>query len=77
MTSYDEIRGYVLEKYGLRVSNRWISEVKRECGMLQFFVEGEEDKKTCPDDVEKCIIEAFQYFDILNDRNDMSKYEQD
>lgn len=77
MVSYDEIRGYILEKYGKRVSNKWIAEIKRECGMLQYEVEGEQYIKTCPPLAEKYIMEAFEHFDILSDRNDMSQFEFD
>ena len=41
MVEYNEIRDYIFEKYGKRVSNKWIAEIKREQGMLQFYVEGE------------------------------------
>lgn len=30
---YEEIKEYVLEKYGLKVSNLYISQVKRKCGL--------------------------------------------
>lgn len=31
--TYDEIKSYVLEKYGLKVSSLYISQVKRKCGL--------------------------------------------
>ena len=31
--TYDEIKAYVLEKYGLKVSSLYISQVKRKCGL--------------------------------------------
>ena len=30
---YDEIKAYVLEKYSLKVSSLYISQVKRKCGL--------------------------------------------
>ena len=30
--TYDEIKAYVLEKHGLKVSSLYISQVKRKCG---------------------------------------------
>ena len=73
MVSYDEIRDYVLEISGKRVSNKWIAEVKRKVGMLQFNIDGEERELTCPQKAEELIIKAFEHFDIINDRNDLSK----
>ena len=46
MVDYKEIRDYIFDKYGKRVSNKWIAEIKRERGMLQFFVENEEYERT-------------------------------
>ncbi len=31
--TYDEIKGYVLEKHELKVSSLYISQVKRKCGL--------------------------------------------
>lgn len=31
--TYAEIKDYVLEKYGLKVSNLYISQIKRKCGI--------------------------------------------
>lgn len=31
--TYEKIKAYLLEKYGLKVSNRYISLVKRKCGL--------------------------------------------
>ena len=31
--TYDEIKAYVLEKHGLKVSSLYISQVKRKCGL--------------------------------------------
>ena len=32
--THDEIKAYVLEKYGLKVSSLYISQVKRKCGWM-------------------------------------------
>ena len=75
MVSYDEIRDFIQQKYGKRVSNKWIAEIKRKVGMLQFEVVGgfEEFEQTCPKKAEEYIIEAFKHFEIIDDRNDLSK----
>ncbi len=77
MVDYKEIRDYIFDKYGKRVSNKWIAEIKRERGMLQFFVENEEYERTCPKKAEEYIIEAFEFFDILDERPDISKYNEE
>ncbi|MDD7457204.1 MAG: hypothetical protein PUK83_02070 [Clostridia bacterium] len=77
MVEYNEIRDYIFEKYGKRVSNKWIAEIKREQGMLQFYVEGEEYCKTCPKKAEEYIIEAFEYFQILDERPDISRFNEE
>ena len=33
--TYEEIKSYVLKKYGLKVSNLYIAQVKRECGIVE------------------------------------------
>lgn len=33
--SYEEIKAYVLEHTGLQVSNLYIAQVKRECGIIE------------------------------------------
>ena len=74
MVSYDEIRDYIIQQHGKRVSNKWIAEIKRNVGMLQFTVNMEEENpQSCPKEAEKYIIEAFEHFGILEERNDLSK----
>ena len=33
--TYEEIKEYVLEKHGLRVTNLYIAQVKRKCGIIE------------------------------------------
>ena len=32
--SYEEIKAYVLEKFGMKVSNLYIAQVKQKCGII-------------------------------------------
>lgn len=32
---YEEIKDYVLEKYGLQVTNLYIAQVKKKCGIIE------------------------------------------
>lgn len=34
--TYEEIKSFVLEKHGLKVTNLYIAQVKRECGIQAF-----------------------------------------
>ena len=51
--TYDEIKAYVLEKYGLKVSSLYVSQVKRKCGLdvgQNYNLSKKEDTKVpqCP-----------------------------
>src|SRR5699024_3072322 len=55
--TYDEIKAYVLEKYGLKVSSLYISQVKRKCGLdmgQNYNLSKKEDAKVpqCPPEKE-------------------------
>ena len=57
---YEEIKAYVLEKYGLKVSGLYISQVKRKCGLdvgQNYNLSKKEDVKVpqCPPEKEAII----------------------
>ena len=65
--TYDEIKAYVLEKHGLKVSSLYISQVKRKCGLdvgQNYNLSKKEDAKVpqCPPEKEAAIMEALKYF---------------
>ena len=65
--TYDEIKAYVLEKYGLKVSSLYISQVKRKCGLdvgQNYNLSKKEDAKVphCPPEKEAAIMKALKYF---------------
>lgn len=69
--TYDEIKAYVLEKYGLKVSNLYISQVKRKCGLdvgQNYNLPKKEDAKVpqCPSEKEAAIIEALKHFQMIS-----------
>jgi len=68
--TYDEIRAYVLEHSGLKVSSLNISQVKRKLGLEM----GENHNLSksdntrvpqCPPEKEKAIIDALEHFKML------------
>ena len=65
--TYAEIKDYVLKEHGLKVSNLYISQVKRKCGLEvgenYNLVKSEGAKQpNCPEKKKKAIIEALKYF---------------
>ena len=68
--TYDEIKAYVLEKYGLKVSSLYISQIKRKCGLdvgQNYNLSKKEDAKVpqCPPEKEAAIMEALKYFRMI------------
>lgn len=66
--TYDEIKKYVAEhNAGMRVSNLYISQVKRKCGIevgKNYNLPKNEDSRQpqCPEDKESAIVEALKHF---------------
>ena len=68
--TYEEIKEYVLEKHGLRVTNLYIAQVKRKCGIIEREnynkSKSEVAKQTqCPEDKEMAIMDALEYFGMV------------
>ena len=65
-----QIKEYVLEHTGLKVSNLYISQIKRKCGIevgKNYNLPKSEDSRQpqCPPEKEKAIREAFKYFGMI------------
>ena len=68
--TYDEIKAYVLEKHGLKVSSLYISQVKRKCGLdvgQNYNLSKKEDAKVpqCPPEKEAAIMDALKHFQMI------------
>ena len=68
--TYSEIKAYVLKKHGLKVSNLYISQVKRKCGIEvgeNYNLPKSEDSKQpqCPVEKEKAIKDALEHFGMI------------
>lgn len=68
--TYKEIQEYVLKEYGLKVSNLYISQVKRKCGIEvgeNYNLPKSEDSRQpqCPVEKEKVIKDALEYFGMI------------
>lgn len=68
--TYEQIKAYVLEKHGLKVSSLYISQVKRKCGLdvgQNYNLSKKEDAKVpqCPPEKEAAIMEALKHFHMV------------
>ena len=68
--TYEEIKAYVLEQTGLQVSNLYIAQVKRECGIIEREnynnPKSEESRQPqCPEEKRKAIMEALKHFGMV------------
>ena len=68
--TYAEIKDYVLKEHGLKVSNLYISQVKRKYGIIErinYNVSKKDDARVpqCPKDKEAPIMEALKHFEMI------------
>ena len=65
--TYWEIKKYVFDKYGLKVSSLYIVQIKRKHGLIErenYNISKKENQRVpnCPEEKEKAIEDAFKYF---------------
>lgn len=68
--TYDEIKAYVLEYTGLKVSSLCISQIKRKCGLevgQNYNLSKKKDAKVsqCTPKKEAMIMDALRYFGMI------------
>lgn len=68
--TYAEIQNYVKEKYNVKVSTLYISQIKRKCGLemgTNYNTAKSENSRVpvCPIDKEKYIMEALKHFKMI------------
>jgi len=68
--TYEEIREYVLEHTGLKVSHLYIAQVKQKYGIIErenYNKPKSEDTRQpqCPPEKEKAITEALRHFGMI------------
>ncbi len=68
--TYQEIKDFVLEYTGLKVSNLYIAQVKQKCGIIErenYNKPKSEDAKQpqCPPEKEEAIKEALKHFGMI------------
>lgn len=68
--TYQEIKDYVLEHSGLKVSSLYIAQVKQKCGIIErenYHKAKNENAKQpqCPKEKEDAIVEALKHFQMI------------
>lgn len=68
--TYEEIKDYVLNQSGLKVSNLYIAQVKKKCGIIErenYNLPKSENSRQpkCPPEKEAAIMEALKYFRMI------------
>lgn len=67
--TYQEIKDYVFDKHGLKVSTLYISQVKAKCGIIERECynkgEGKSRVPQCPPDKEEAIMDALRHFRMV------------
>ena len=68
--TYEEIKDYVFKTHGLKVSNLYISQVKRKCGIEvgeNYNLPKSEDSRQpqCSEEKEKAIRDALEHFKMV------------
>lgn len=69
-STYEEIKEYVREHTGLKISNLYIAQVKRKCGIIErenYNKAKSEDamQPKCPPEKEEAIVEALKAFQMI------------
>ena len=70
LATYGQIKGYVLERSGLKVSSLYIAQVKQKCGIIErenYNKPKSDDARQpqCPPEKEKAITEALHHFGMI------------
>ena len=68
--TYEEIKDYVLEHTGLKVSSLYIAQVKEKCGIKErenYNLPKSENSRQpkCPPEKERAIREALEHFRMI------------
>ena len=68
--TYEEIKDYVLEHTGLKVSSLYIAQVKEKCGIIEranYNLPKSENSRQpkCPPEKEKAIRDALEHFRMI------------
>ena len=76
--TYEQIKAYVMEKFGLKVSSLYISQAERKCrlNMGQKYDRSKKEDATVPQCLlkkEVAIMNALKYFQMMTTGNNREK----
>lgn len=68
--TYAQIKEYVLEKFGLKVSTLYIAQIKKKCGIVlrEHYNKSKKDKQVipqCTPEKEEAIMDALRHFKMI------------
>lgn len=68
--TYENIKEYVLGKYGFKVSTLYIAQIKRKCGLElgENYIKSKKDNQVvseCPKEKEEAIMDALKHFGMI------------
>lgn len=68
--TYEQIKAYVLEKTGLKVSSLYIAQIKKKCGLdvdENFNLSKSDNARQpqCTPEKEEAVTQAFKHFGIV------------
>ena len=70
--TYENIKEYVLRKYGFKVSTLYIAQIKRKCGLElgENYNKSRKENQVvpeCPKEKEDAIMDALKHFKMIKD----------
>ena len=68
--TYAQIKGYILKKFGLKVSALYIAQIKKKCGIVlrENYNKSKKEKQVipqCTPEKEEAIMDALRHFRII------------
>ena len=67
--TYSEIKDWILNHYGLKVSSLYVAQIKDKCGIREYEAynhgKGEHHVPNCPPEKEEAIRAAFKHFNMI------------
>ena len=67
--TYSEIKDWILDQYGLKVSSLYVAQIKDKCGIREYEAynhgKGEHHVPNCPPEKEEAIRSAFKHFNMI------------
>lgn len=68
--TYENIKEYILGKYGFKVSTFYIAQIKRKCGLElgENYNKSKKDNQVvpeCPKEKEEAIMDALKHFGMI------------